>query len=249
MVAMAPARALVLVVEDDPASAHGLIDTLESAGYRAWHAANGHEARQMLERMNPELILLDLTLPDVDGLVLCSQLKSSLPDVPIVVCSFSSRRGDPFLALKLGADDFVRRPFDADDLMARIEAVLRRVAPRAASPPWPQRPTGGGLHIGRLSIDNARRKVRLSGVELSLTPTELRLLAALAARPRATLSRYELAQQVWGYPDASHGRTIDVHIRRLRVKLAQAPGPAPAIVSVRGMGYRITEDEAAFSAA
>jgi DNA-binding response OmpR family regulator len=124
MTALRPTRASILVVEDDPAAARMLIDALEDTDYRVWHATDGQDARGLVERADPDLILLDLMLPDIDGLVLCSLLKS-IADVPIVICTASARRSDPVLALKLGADDFVRKPFEIEALLARIEAVLR----------------------------------------------------------------------------------------------------------------------------
>ena len=247
MVAPRPTRASVLVVEDDPDVARILVDGLEYADYRVWHAVDGHEAREQIGRARPDLVLLDLMLPDVDGLVLCSLLKS-IADVPIVICSASSRRSDPVLGLKLGADDFVRKPFELDDLLARIEAILRRAPKRGSGSPLPP-PRAMELRVGELTVEPARRRALLGDEALALTPTEFRLLTVLAAHAETVLTRDQLAQEVWGYADASNGRTIDVHIRRLRVKLAQAHVPAPAIVSARGMGYRLTADHAAISAA
>ena len=245
---MRSARASILVVEDDSATARFLVDALESTGYRVWHAADGQDARGQLQRARPDLILLDLVLPDIDGLVLCSLLKS-LANVPIVICSASARRGDPVLALKLGADDFIRKPFELDDILARMEAVLRRAAPAGfAAYPAPGSPSTA-LRVGQLVIEPARRKARLGGEALTLTPTEFRLLVVLASHADEILSREHLAMQVWGFADPSNGRTIDVHIRRLRTKLARASSPAPAILSVRGMGYRLTADASAISAA
>ena len=226
-----------------------LVDALEMADYRVWHAADGQEARSYLERARPDMILQDLMLPDVDGLILCSLLKS-MAEVPIIICSASVRRSDPFLALKLGADDFVRKPFQMDDLLARIEAVLRRTPHRAGTPAVPAvPPPKAELRVGELVIEPARRRCSLGGDPLMLTPTEFRLLSVLAAHPELVLTRDRLAQEVWGYADASNGRTIDVHIRRLRVKLGQGRTPGPSIVSVRGSGYRITTDDASITAA
>jgi DNA-binding response OmpR family regulator len=244
---MRPVRATILVVEDDPTTARTLADALQSADYRVWHATDGHEARKFLERAQPDLITLDLVLPDVDGLVLCSTLKG-MADAPIIICSASNRRSDPVLSLKLGADDFVRKPFQVDDLLARIEAVLRRSPPRARSVMAPQTPRAL-VQVGELAIEPARRRATLGGVQLALTPTEFRLLSVLALRADAVLTRDHLAQEVWGYADASNGRTIDVHIRRLRVKLAGGRVPGPVIISIRGLGYRLSPDEAAISAA
>lgn len=238
------ARATILVVEDDPAVAHALIDAFELVDYRVWHAANGAEARGELERAQPDLIVLDLMLPDIDGLVLCSLLKS-IANVPIVICSASARKSDPVLALKLGADDFVHKPFEVDDLLARVEAVLRRQPPRSGI----ALPRTTELRVGELVIEPARRRALLGAEPLTLTPTEFRLLTVLAAHAENIISRDQLAQEVWGYADASNGRTIDVHVRRLRMKLSHGPVPAPAVISVRGMGYKLTTSESATSAA
>jgi DNA-binding response OmpR family regulator len=240
-------RPCVLVVEDDPVMARTLVDALELGGYRVWHAADGQEARAHLERAHPDLILLDLLLPDIDGLVLCSMLKATA-EVPIIICSASSRRSDPVLSLKLGADDFVRKPFELDDLLARIEAVLRRSPPKSAGSSAPPARTAE-LRVGELVVEPPRRRCTLGGEAVMLTPTEFRLLAALMTHAGSVLTRDTLAQEVWGYADASNGRTIDVHVRRLRVKLSQGRVPGPSIVSVRGMGYRITADDSAISAA
>jgi two-component system response regulator MtrA len=240
-------RPRILVVEDDQESAQTLTEVLESAGYRAQQAQTGAEARALLDQVQPRLIVLDLILPDVDGLVLCTMLRAQAP-VPIVVCSATGRRRDAFLSLKLGADDFVAKPFNADDLLARIEAVLRRApVPWAATPPAPPAPPTE-LRVGSLVIETARRRARLGNQVMPLTPTEYRLLGALAGRPDVVLSRDELARQVWGYPDAGSGRTIDVHVRRLRVKLARSQMPGPSIVSVRGYGYKLAANASSTSA-
>ena len=181
MAPLRPTRASILVVDDDPAVTCTLMDALELADYRVWHALNGGEARGQLQRpeLSPDLVLLDLMLPDIDGLVLCSLLKS-VSDVPIIICSASIRRADPVLALKLGADDFVRKPFDVDDLLARAEAVLRR-APRHPEP-GPPPPRSTELRVGGLVIEPARRRALLGGAPLPLTPTEFRLLTVLVAQ-------------------------------------------------------------------
>jgi DNA-binding response OmpR family regulator len=245
---MRPPRASILVVEDDPVVVRTLVDALEEADYRVWHALNGNDARGQLERARPDLILLDLMLPDIDGLVLCGVLKG-IADVPIVICSATARRSDPVLALKLGADDFIRKPFQIDDLQARVEAVLRRAGPGSAAGSGSPAPRATELRVGELIVEPARRRATLGTTLLTLTPTEFRLLTVLAGQAEEVLSRDLLAQDVWGYADASNGRTIDVHIRRLRIKLSVAGVRGPAILSVRGTGYRLTADETAISAA
>lgn len=248
----------ILLVEDDPAIADTLTDVLESSGYQVRHSETGAEARAAMEEGEPDLIVLDLMLPDVDGLVLCSSLKAS-SDVPVIICSALNQSRDRVLGLKLGADDFIGKPFDVYEFEARVEAVLRRRG-RLRSPgrrtdaPAPTAPgkggaAGGATRIGHLEIDRQRRRVALGGKPLQLTPTEYRLLLALASRPDEILSREELARQVWGYEDSGSGRTIDVHIRRLRVKLGHGPVAAPSIVSQRGFGYGLLSDGAASRAA
>ena len=234
----------IMLVEDDAAIAQTLTDALEASSYRVWHAENGADARALLEQRRPDLIILDLMLPDVDGLVLCSGLKT-IADVPIIICSATPQKRDAILGLKLGADDFVAKPFDIYELEARVEAVLRRTSQSRHAEPAAA--AADHIRIGDLVIDRSRRRVTLGGEPIQLTPTEYRLVSALASRPDEILSRDELAQLVWGYQDASSGRTIDVHIRRLRVKLGQGPVPAPAIVAVRGFGYKISLEEPASS--
>jgi DNA-binding response OmpR family regulator len=186
-------------------------------------------------------------LPDADGLVLCADLKARL-DVPILVCSASPERRDRILALKLGADDFVGKPFDLDELEARVESLLRRVAQRqqvadvandVARSSQPSQPPREQILLGDLVVDHLRRHATLGGAPLQLTPTEYRLLRALASRPNEVLSRQDLAQQVWGYHEAGNGRAVDVHVGRLRAKLTRNATLSPAIVSVRGFGYKL----------
>lgn len=233
--------ATIMLVEDDGVVARTLTDVLEASNYRVWHVENGGDAKTMLEHSAPDLIVLDLMLPDVDGLVLCSTLKQ-LADVPIIICSATTQKRDAVLGLKLGADDFIPKPFDIYEFEARVEAVLRR---SNQAPPRPSEPapTSDQIQLGPLVIDRSRRRVTLGEQALQLTPTEYRLLSALGSRPDQIFSREELAQLVWGYQDVSSGRTIDVHIRRLRVKLNQGPVLSPPIISVRGFGYKIASPE------
>jgi len=236
----------IMLVEDDRAVAQTLTDALEGSGYRVWLAETGADAKTLLEQTRPDLIILDLMLPDVDGLVLCSGLKA-IADVPIVICSATPQRRDAILGLKLGADDFIAKPFDIYELEARVEAVLRRTSQTRVTEASPAAPDH--IRVGELIIDRSRRRVTLGGEPIQLTPTEYRLVSALASRPDEILSRDDLATLVWGYQDASSGRTIDVHIRRLRVKLSQGPVPAPAIVAVRGFGYKMAVEDANGAAA
>jgi two-component system response regulator MtrA len=235
-------RATIMVVDDDPSAAESLRDLLEFAGFQVVMAASGAEAKRMIEDYHLDLVILDIMLPDMDGLVLCSELRA-IADIPIIMCSGTARKRDATLALRLGADDFVWKPYDIYDLEARIEAVLRRARqqPEARTPSSDEGPQQ--YQVGDLTVDRLRRHVTLGTKELQLTPTEYRLLCTLVSRPGDVFSRDELAQRVWGYQDASSGRAIDVHIRRLRVKLDSGAVPPPPIISVRGFGYKIASGE------
>src|SRR5438067_6619152 len=227
----------ILLVEDDPDIARSLSKALESSGYRVTVVDTGSEARSIIEHVRPDLILLDLMLPDTDGLVLTTALKAQT-NAPIIICSARQEQVDRVLGLKLGADDFVAKPFDLDELEARIEAVLRRaqrVRDVPASPP-------DQIRVDELLISQSRGTVSIGGQAVHLTPTEYRLLVALATRPDEVLSRETLGQLVWGYQDLGTGHLIDVHIGRLRLKLRRVSNAAPVIVTVRGKGYTIASN-------
>jgi DNA-binding response OmpR family regulator len=229
--------ATILLVEDDPDTARSLSRALESSGYRVTAVDTGAEARSIIEHVHPDLILLDLMLPDTDGLVLTTALKT-LTRAPIIICSARQEQVDRVLGLKLGADDFVAKPFDLDELEARIEAVLRRASRVRESPSSPP----DQIRVGELLISQSRGTVSLSNQAVHLTPTEYKLLVALASRPEQVLTREALGQLVWGYQDLGTGHLIDVHIGRLRLKLRRASRAAPVIVTVRGKGYTIGSD-------
>ena len=230
--------ATIVLVEDDLALAEMLKEALQTKAYCVWHATTAAEAETLVAETRPELVILDLMLPDVSGLVLCANLKARAP-VPVIVVSATRRRDDRILAFKLGADDFVAKPLDIEELLARVEAALRRGA--AGRPAGSAAPAAaqGVQRLGELVIDHARCRVTVSGAEARLTPTEYRLLCALASRPDEVLTREELAQPVWGFYDASIGRSLEVHMRRLRAKLAAGPVPPPPIVTLRGFGYKL----------
>jgi DNA-binding response OmpR family regulator len=222
----------ILLVEDDPDTARALSKALEGSGYRVTVVDTGSEARSIIEHVRPDLILLDLMLPDTDGLVLTIALKT-LTNAPIIICSARQEQVDRVLGLKLGADDFVAKPFDLDELEARIEAVLRRASRVRELPTAPP----DQIRVAELVISQTRATVTLGGQPVHLTPTEYRLLVALASRPDEVLSRDSLGQLVWGYQDLGTGHLIDVQIGRLRLKLRRASRSAPVIVTVRGKGY------------
>lgn len=222
----------ILLVEDDPDTARAISKALESSGYRVTAVDTGARARSLVAHVRPDLILLDLMLPDTDGLVLTSMLKN-MTGAPIIICSARDARVDRVLGLKLGADDFVAKPFDFDELEARIEAVLRRSTRTREAPPTPP----DEIRVHDLVISQSRAMVSVAGQVVHLTRTEYHLLVALASRPDEVLSREMLGQLVWGYHDLGTGHLIDVHMARLRLKLRRPSKGAALIVTVRGTGY------------
>ncbi len=225
-------QAAALVVEDDADLATTIVAALASAGYRVHLARSGREARVLFDRLEPTLVILDLVLPDADGLVLAASLKA-LRSTPIIVLSARSQPSDRVRALRQGADDFVAIPFDLDELLARVEALLRRLHP--VSP----RQEEDRVRIGELTIVHSRRLVMLGDTPIHLTPTGYRLLYALAMRPDQVVSQEALIELVWGYADVSSGRLIDTHLWRLRMKLRLGGAGAPHIVTVRGGGFAL----------
>lgn len=226
--------AVILLIEDDPVLAEMLRERLGSRGYTVWHAASGAEAEAIGNEIDPDLVIVDLVLPDVNGLVLCASLRERW-SIPIIICTASIRSDDVVLGFMLGADDFVRKPFSTDELEARIEAALRRSAlqPRAT-------PADDAVQVvGPLVIDRARHLVTVGDEEIHLTPIEFGLLSALADPPNHLHYTKDLAMQVWGEHDAGIGRSLQVHIRRTRSKLKAMGRGSPTIVSVRGLGYRL----------
>jgi DNA-binding response OmpR family regulator len=226
----------ILVVEDDPETLRVLSAALDSSGYLVAGVSTGAEARSLLKQMRPDLVLLDLMLPDTDGLVLIDTLRK-LTIAPIVIVSGRHEPVDRVLSLKLGADDFIAKPFDLEELDARIQAVLRRAS--RVTEQTPAAAAVDGLRVDELIITQSRGAVTLAGQLVRLTPTEYRLLVALASRPREVLSREVLARDVWGYQDVDIGHLIDVHVGRLRRQLQRASPLSTVIHTVRGKGYAL----------
>ena len=247
-------RPRVLVIEDDSGVADVLVDLLEAEGYDVTSVATGRPAELLLDEVKPDLVVMDLILPDVDGLLLCSQLRAKT-SAPIVVVSGSKRHRDRVLSFRLGADDFIAKPFDLNEVIARLAAVLRRSASSAGAgtrtlarepltaSPWHSggsSPSGREVYrVGELVLDRGRRSVTIAGTPIHLTPTENRLLTALASDPERVFAREDLAQAIWGLSTVGESRAVDVHIRRLRAKLEPFGASAPPIVTVRGFGYKL----------
>jgi len=243
--------ATILLVEDDKSSATELTEALSDSGLTVWHAETAADARSVLKQARPDLIILDLTLPDVDGLVFCAHLKTEAPGVPFMICS-TGTTAEKVLSFKLGAEDFVARPFELQEFEARVEAILRRhshppvavtlTETERVSPPTDAYAAGG---TGRLRVDLARWRITVDDRPLDLTPTEFQLLVFMARRPGEIISRQELARGVWGDESMSRSRTIDAYVRRISSKLSGSRRHAhgewpPRILNIRGLGYQLS---------
>jgi DNA-binding response OmpR family regulator len=219
----------VLVVDDEPIVREVVCSYLEREGYRTLEAGDGVEARGLLERDQPALVVLDLMLPGTDGLELCRWIRSR-STVPVIMLTARGEEADRIVGLELGADDYVTKPFSPRELVARVKTVLRRTAPQLV-------PTER-LVLGELAIDATTREVRKDGAELRLTAREFDLLWFLARHPRQVFSRDQLMDRVWGYSAALDTGTVTVHVRRLREKLEDDPAHPRFLQTVWGVGYR-----------
>ncbi len=219
----------ILVVEDDETIAAAVGERLRSEGFVISLAANGQAGLDLDLRERPDLVLLDLMLPGIDGLEVCRRLRARR-DVPVIMLTARDDETDMLVGLAVGGDDYLTKPFSMRELVARIRTVLRRV----------DRPVAGNERIlehGALRIDEARRRVTNDGREISLTPTEFDLLTSLAVRGGAVLTREALLAEVWGYRDGSGARTVDSHIRALRRKLGDS-----IVRTVHGVGYAFGDE-------
>jgi two-component system, OmpR family, phosphate regulon response regulator PhoB len=223
-------RGHVLVVDDEPMVREVITTYLERDGYRVASVADGAAALRWLEAGRPDLVILDLMLPTVDGLSVLAQLRKTVDSLPVIVVTARGEEPDRVLGLELGADDYVVKPFSPRELVARVSSVLRRSRPS---------PGAARLVHGSLVIDGPSREVTIGGQPVALTAREFDLLAFLAAAPRQVFSRAKLLEQVWDssadYQDPS---TVTVHIRRLRHKLETNPDQPRHLVNVWGVGYR-----------
>jgi DNA-binding response OmpR family regulator len=225
----------ILIVDDDTLLRRSLAFNLEKAGYRTSSAATAEDALAQARLDPPDLVLLDIGLPGMDGLDALRALRQQADNVPVIFLTARRRELDQVLGLELGADDYVAKPFDADVLLARIKAVLRRATPVQAQRPAP-------LAVGDLMIDPAAHIVTLAGRPVDLSPREFDLLQALAQEAGRVVSVDDLLTRVWGAEYAGESQVVYVHIRWLREKLEQDPRRPRRIVTVRGVGYKLVSD-------
>ncbi len=230
---------LILVVEDERALRETLAYNLMRQGFRVHTAADGWEAVQSVRQQAPDLVLLDLMLPGMDGFEVCRTLRPAYK-MPILMLTARDGEADRVRGLELGADDYLAKPFSMRELLARVKALLRRVEMDAGLPAGgaPPADAAAPLVSGNLEIDPARHEARLDGQPLSLKPREYDLLLYLMEHRGQALSRERILEQVWGWEYTGSSRTVDVHIRWLREKIEPQPQQPRRIITVRGAGYR-----------
>ncbi|HEY94240.1 MAG TPA: response regulator transcription factor [Dehalococcoidia bacterium] len=226
----------IMIVEDDRNLLDTLVYNIEKEGYAAITSINGEEAVESARKEKPDLIILDIMLPALNGLEVCRILRKEM-SVPILMLTARNEEVDKIIGLEVGADDYMTKPFSMRELIARIRAMLRRAGMTATEPDSIDKI----IIIGTLTIDTERHKVTVSSKELELSPREYDLLVFLAANKGLVFTRDQLLEKVWGYDFVGDTRTVDVHIRWLRQKIEFNPSKPEKLITVRGAGYKLAE--------
>ncbi len=220
-------NARILVVDDDTALAEMIGIVLRTEGFEPSFCEDGSAALDAFHTSRPDLVLLDLMLPGIDGIEVCARIREE-SGVPIIMLTAKSDTSDVVKGLESGADDYVVKPFNPKELVARIRTRLR---------PTPENTTGS-LTVGDLTLDVAGHEVRRGDTKINLTPLEFELLLALALKPQQVFTREMLLEQVWGYHNKADTRLVNVHVQRLRAKVEEDPDNPRIVMTVRGVGYR-----------
>lgn len=228
-------KAKVLLAEDDPNIRLGLVATLESEGYAVTAAADGAQALRLYPQDKFDLVVLDIMMPKASGYDVCRELRARGERVPVLFLSAKGEEIDKVVGLKLGADDYVTKPFGVHELLARVEALLRRARQAATAPAADLPPT---FALGAVVIDRRRFCASVGGREVALTARELKLAEVFAAHPGEVLTRDALLNAVWGVEYFGTTRTLDQHVAQLRRKIEVTPGEPSPITTVHGVGYR-----------
>lgn len=236
-------KAKVLVVEDEGVLRSTLKFNLEKEGYAVATARDGWEALEAARAEKPDLVLLDIMLPELDGIEVCRHLRRESA-VPVIMLTARGEEIDRVVGLEVGADDYVTKPFSMRELVARVRAVLRRVALDREAASASTRESARVMEAGPVTMDAAARRVRVRGELVELRPKEFDLLWLLVQNRGVALSRDLILEKVWGYDFPGDARTVDVHVRWLREKIEEDPGQPRWITTVRGLGYRFEPEQA-----
>lgn len=220
----------ILIVEDEPAMVAGLRDNFEYEGYTVISAGDGVAGLEKALNEEPDLVILDVMMPRMSGLDVCKQLKARKPSLPIIMLTARGQEIDKVVGLELGADDYVTKPFSIRELMARVKAVLRRVAPQA--------PAAQVYKFSDVEVNIRSNEVKRGGKLLDLSAKEFALLAYFVSHPAETLTRDRLLDAVWGYDNYPNTRTVDTHIVHLRQKIEANPEEPRFILTIHGSGYK-----------
>jgi DNA-binding response OmpR family regulator len=223
----------VLVVDDEPQIVRLVRAYLEEAGFRVVTASDGQEALYVARHEKPDLVVLDILMPRMDGLEFTRRIRSER-NVPIIMLTARADETDRIVGLEMGADDYVTKPFSPREIVARVRAVLRRAQAQPELPPV--------LHVGSLVLDRTTHRVTVSGRPVDLTPTEFGILEVLMTTPGRVFSRAELLETVQGIAFEAYERTVDVHIKNLRRKVEPDPAHPRYVLTVRGVGYRLAQE-------
>jgi two-component system OmpR family response regulator len=222
----------VLVVDDEPRIVRLVADYLQQAGFRVVEAGNGTQALEVFRKHQPDLVVLDLGLPELDGLDVVRSIRSS-SEVPIIILSARADETDRVVGLELGADDYVVKPFGGRELVARVRALMRRM--EAVVPVDVH-------HVGATTVDIPKMRVTVDGTEIDLTPTEFHLVATMIAQPGRVFTRGQLLDAVHGVSFESYERAIDAHVKNIRRKFGSAPGSPKLLLTVHGVGYKFSDE-------
>lgn len=224
----------ILVVDDEPSIVDVLTYNLTKAGHQPVVARDGEQALKLARAEHPDLVILDLMLPGMDGLEVCRALRKD-GDLPIIMLTAKDEEIDRVVGLEIGADDYVVKPFSVRELMARVKTILRRAQPKSAE-------AAPALQAGDLRLDMTRHQVAWRGAPFDVTAIQFELLRVLMANPGRVFSREELLNQVWGYDYYGDTRTVDSAIKRLRARLREVAAECELIVTVRDAGYKLSDD-------
>ncbi|MDI6715987.1 MAG: response regulator transcription factor [Actinomycetota bacterium] len=224
----------ILVIEDDPLIRETLEYSLRGAGFDVTTAETGKQGLTDLKAINPDLVLLDLLLPEIDGFEVCKQIRQFDENVPVIMITALEDQRSKLKGFSVGADDYITKPFSIEELLARIRANLKRTTKNAAKPSI--------IEIGDLKLDLKKHAIEVNGKEVHLRVKEFQLLSVLASEPGVLFTRQDLAERVWGYEIYTSSRTIDVHIRRIRNSIEEHSNYT-YIQTIHGLGYKFQAEE------